>query len=145
MPKKLLFVLTFAFAGVLAACGGHNNEVVITITPTPLPTATSATLVATYKATPLPGVTINMYASTIDESAATPNPSASATPVPQAQPTGPILQSQVTAANGSAIFSSLTPGVTYCWAFSYTNGNATLNAKNCTNGWGYGTPLYLGT
>lgn len=145
MPKKLLFVLTFAFAGVLAACGGHNNEVVITITPTPYPTGTSATLEATYKATPLPGVTINMYASTIDESNTTPNPSASATPAPQAQPTGPILQSQVTAADGTATFSSLTPGVTYCWAFNYVNGSATLSAHNCTNAWGYGTTLYLGT
>jgi hypothetical protein len=144
MPKKLLSVLTFAFAGVLAACGGHNNVVTITFTPTPLPTATAATLEATYKATPLPGITINMYASSVDENA-TPNPSASATAAPQPLPTGPVLQSQVTATDGTAVFSGLTPGVTYCWAINYVNGTATLSAHNCTNQWGYGSTLIVGT
>ncbi len=144
MPKKLLFVLTFAFAGVLAACSAHDSVVAPVATPTPIPTATAATLKATYKATPLPGVTINMYASTVDESQ-TPNPSASATAAPQPQPTGPVLQSQVTAADGTAVFSSLTPGVTYCWTINYANGTATLIAHNCSNAWGYGATLVVGT
>lgn len=141
MPKKLLFVLTFACAGVLTACGAHNEYTTVTVTPTPYPTATAATLEATYKATPLPGVTINMYASTVNFNSVSPT----ATSTPEALPTGPVLQSQVTGSDGTAVFNSLVPGTSYCWTLNYTNGTATLSARTCTNNWGYGTTMYIGT
>jgi hypothetical protein len=140
MPKKLLIFMTLSVTALavsaLAACG-HGASFAVTFTPTPQPTASSASLLATYKATPIPNIQINMYASTIDENA-TPNPSSSATPVPAPSPTGPILQSQTTASDGTATFTGLNPLATYCWTLTYMTGGATLNARNCTNGWPYG-------
>jgi hypothetical protein len=140
MPKKLLIFMTLAVTALavsaLAACG-NNGDFTVAITPTPQPTASTASLLATYKSTPVPNVQINMYASTIDLSQ-TPNPSSSATPVPAPSPTGPILQTQITASDGTATFTGLNPLATYCWTFTYTTGGATLNAHNCTNGWPYG-------
>ena len=147
MPKKLLIFMTLAVTALavsaLAACSKSGGVVAITFTPTPQPTASTASLLATYKSTPIPNVQINMYASSIDENA-TPNPSSSATPVPAPMPTGPLLQSQVTASNGTATFTGLNPIATYCWTFTYASGGATLNAHNCTNGWPYGQ-VYVGT
>ncbi len=135
MSKNVWFALVLvALAGVVGCNKGSTPNTVVT--PTPIPTASSATILASYKATPLPSLVVNMFNSTEPKQPSTPPPGATPTPFPQ--PTGPPIGTGVTNANGEVTFNHLTPGITYCWTYAYKPKpppTITINANICTNGW----------
>lgn len=56
--------------------------------------------------------------------------------IPNETPTG-VIATQTTNASGQTTFTALSPGMTYCWTWSYQASPSQLEQQStCTNGWG---------
>ncbi len=55
--------------------------------------------------------------------------------IPNETPAG-VIATQTTDASGQTTFTSLSPGMTYCWTWTYQASATQLQQSTCTNGWG---------
>lgn len=120
----------------LAACGGGDNvdpNAVATTAPTPVPTATAATITARYQGNLLYNQPIELHANSGTDAAPVVNPTILQTvnTDPNTVPTG-----------GQATFTGLNPTANYCWQYHYTPSGGTLvTATVCTDVWAAGLTL----
>ncbi len=118
MPKRYLAFAFAATALALAACNnGDVNDLFGSATPTPIPTSTAspspdpsastAVVSVYYSSSPLPNQTVTLSTS-VNGSVGTPLATQTTAPFSNASP-GP----------GKAVFSNLTPTVTYCFSATF--------------------------
>ncbi|MHB1551293.1 MAG: hypothetical protein ACYDG0_02550 [Vulcanimicrobiaceae bacterium] len=116
MRKMLLAAAVVAIG--LAGCGKNYGGLgtVATPTPSPVSTATQATVEATLKGIAQPNVVLT-----------------------QADQSGNTITTMTTGSNGQALFTGLTPGKYYCWSWIYAPNSKTDTKYNtCTTNWGAG-------
>jgi len=114
--KQLFAILCVALA--LSACGGGVGGG----SSTP-PSVTSVLIITTKSGAPVANQSVVLSTGVSGN-------------LPNVTPTG-VIATQTTNASGQTMFSSLTPGATYCWTWTYQPSPSQLQQQStCTGGWG---------